>query len=208
MIALAGILLLRQTDLDALNIQGFELSDLNFEKLDAKRWSLDELTVSTFGDQITIWIDRLKDQLGLDITSSKITTVEGVARIIDGDTLAINDRRIRLFGIDAPESDQTCKMKATGTAWRCGDAATETLAQLIGTRPISCEIRDTDRYGRLVGICQVGSLDLNSRMVAEGFAMAYRRYSLRYVDEESAARSAALGLWSTEFERRSDWRRH
>ena len=61
------------------------------------------------------------------------TAVAGPARVIDGDTLAVGAVRIRLFGIDAPEHDQTCG--AAGATWPCGAAAARRLGELATSRP-------------------------------------------------------------------------
>ena len=72
----------------------------------------------------------------------------GIASIVDGDTIWISDTKIRLWGIDAPETKQTCTRE--GKPWRCGQAATETLRQFIGTSTVTCEDHGKDRYGRLI----------------------------------------------------------
>ena len=78
----------------------------------------------------------------------------GRASIIDGDTLVIHGQRIRLFGIDAPKSRQTCE--AAAQTYRCGQRAALALADHIAQRPLTCEQRDVDRYGRIVAVCRAG----------------------------------------------------
>jgi endonuclease YncB( thermonuclease family) len=86
--------------------------------------------------------------------------IVGVATIIDGDTIKIHDQRIRLHGVDAPESAQECR-RWDGSAWRCGQQATLALHGLIDRRPVTCVQQDVDRYGRVVGKCSVGDTDIN-----------------------------------------------
>lgn len=100
--------------------------------------------------------------------------IAGVASVIDGDTIEVHGRRIRLAGIDSPESGQTCKSK--GIEYRCGKAAAFALADKIGRRPVTCEQRDTDRYGRVVAVCTLDGVDLNRWLVQQGHAIAYRAY--------------------------------
>lgn len=120
-------------------------------------------------------------------------TIFGRARVVDGDTLSIGADRVRLFGIDAPEHDQTCDRG--GQVWACGQAATEALAEVVGRARLSCEVQDRDRYGRAVAICAAGGTDLAEALVERGAAMAYRRYSLRYVAAETRARAGRVGIW-------------
>lgn len=120
--------------------------------------------------------------------------VQGPARVIDGDTLAIGARTIRLFGIDAPEAGQFCKTGA-GESWPCGKAATARLAALVARGALRCAGEDEDRYGRLLAVCHGQGREVNATLVAEGLAEAYRKYSLDYVAEEEAAKRARRGLW-------------
>ncbi len=131
--------------------------------------------------------------------------VTGKPRIIDGDTIEISSERIRLHGIDAPESKQKCT--AGGKEWACGQEATFALAQFIETHWVTCKGDKRDRYGRIIAVCFVGSHDLNAMMVREGWALAYRRYSMDYVDEENEARSNHIGIWRGEFMPPWAWRR-
>ena len=129
----------------------------------------------------------------------------GSARVIDGDTLALAGRRIRLHGIDAPERGQACGGRAV-PRWDCGAAAAEALAGLAAG-PVRCRAVDRDRYGRVVATCRGAGRDLGAAMVAGGWAVAYRRYATRYVNEERAARRARRGLWRGAFVTPHDWRR-
>jgi endonuclease YncB( thermonuclease family) len=134
-----------------------------------------------------------------------LADVTGRATVIDGDTIAIRGQRIRLDAIDAPESAQLCE--ADGQRWRCGQQAALALADQIGTRNVTCRDRGTDRYGRTLAICTLGDLDLNGWMVLEGWALAYRRYSLAYVGLEEGAQAARRGMWRGRFVAPWDWRR-
>lgn len=129
----------------------------------------------------------------------------GQASVIDGDTIEIHGQRIRLFGIDAVESRQRCTRN--GAAWNCGQDAAFALADRIERAAIDCRGDERDRYGRLVAVCFKGTEDLNRWMVAQGWAVAYRRYSVDYVAEEVAARAAGRGLWSSTFDMPWEWRK-
>jgi endonuclease YncB( thermonuclease family) len=129
----------------------------------------------------------------------------GVATVIDGDTIVLAGERIRLSGIDAPETAQTCDI--AGRAWPCGAEARQALDGLLRGRPVRCAAEGRDQYGRLLAQCHVGADDIGGVMVRLGWAVAYTRYSQRYVAQEAAARQDRIGLWRGRFETPEDWRR-
>jgi len=131
--------------------------------------------------------------------------IVGVASVIDGDTIEIRGQRIRLHGIDAPESSQLCVRKS-GERWRCGQRASLALADRIDRATIRCRPHDQDRYGRIIAVCFKGNEDLNRWLVANGWAVAYRRYALDYVADEDAARESGNNIWSGNFEMPWVWR--
>jgi endonuclease YncB( thermonuclease family) len=151
---------------------------------------------------------RLLLPLLLFLLSSSVSaqSINGQATVIDGDTIEIAGTRIRLHGIDAPENGQRCQ-DARGQDYRCGQRAAFALADWIGRATVSCEQRDTDRYGRVVAVCRAREADMNRWMVREGWAVAYREYSPEYVPDELAARRARAGLWAGSFVPPSEWRR-
>ncbi|MEH3109458.1 MAG: thermonuclease family protein [Agrobacterium cavarae] len=127
--------------------------------------------------------------------------ITGRASVIDGDTLDIQGARIRLHGIDAPESWQTCESKA-GKPYRCGKAAAEALdAFLAASRPTSCQERDIDRYGRIVAVCfRADGQGVNEWMVATGNAVDWPRYSRgEFQAAQQRAKTAQAGIWSGSF---------
>jgi endonuclease YncB( thermonuclease family) len=154
-----------------------------------------------------VLIAALLSGLAILCQASAQEDIPGVASVIDGDTIEIHGQRIRLYGIDAPESGQLCQ-KPTGKRWRCGQQASFALADRIGRTIVNCRPRDRDRYGRIVAVCFKGNGDLSRWMVANGWAVAYRRYSLDYVANEDAARLGRINIWSGSFEMPWDWRRH
>lgn len=138
--------------------------------------------------------------------TSAASAVVGRASVIDGDTIEIRGERIRLHGIDAPESQQLCQDGA-GRDYRCGRSAATALEQRVRGQTVSCDGEGTDRYGRLIAVCTSGDEDLNRWLVREGWAVAYTRYSIKYVPAEVAARVARRGLWSGAFTEPEAWRR-
>jgi len=145
------------------------------------------------------WMFRFCLLFLLMVSPAMAASVSGVPRVVDGDTLVVQNTRVRLFGIDAPEAQQTCE-GAAGRAWSCGAAATQSLRELA-KQGVRCTGDEEDRYGRLIAVCRVGGRDLNAAMVARGAAFAYRKYSMAYVRQEAEAKSARRGIWQGAAER-------
>ena len=97
-------------------------------------------------------------------------TVTGRATVIDGDTIEIHGQRIRLHGIDAPESGQSCINK-NGSNYRCGQFSANQMAKYVSGQTVNCNVKEKDRYGRLVAACFVKGEDINERLVLEGWAL-------------------------------------
>ena len=144
--------------------------------------------------------------LTLIVAAPAFADVTGSARIVDGDTVHIGKVKIRLHGIDAPETKQEC-YRVGGSPYRCGEAATAALRVIIGADTVRCDGGAYDRYKRLIAVCFAGGKNLNAEMVRQGWALAYRRYSKDYVAEEADAKAKKLGLWRGQFVAPWDWRR-
>ena len=129
--------------------------------------------------------------------------VIGEATVIDGDTLHVAGEKVRLHGIDAPESKQSCSV--SGVGYDCGQSAKRTLSGATAGKVITCKGEKRDRYGRLVAVCYAGDDDLNAKMVRDGWALAYRRYGKDYIPQETEAR--ASGMWRGQFVEPWEWRR-
>jgi endonuclease YncB( thermonuclease family) len=129
----------------------------------------------------------------------------GTAQVIDGDSLRVGGVSIRLFGIDAPEAAQMCEGKAPV---QCGAAAHRFVEQMTGNQAVACEQVAIDRYKRVVAICRLpDGREVNAEIVRAGHAVAYRRYSTRYVVHEAEAKQRGLGLWGLGFAMPEDFRK-
>ena len=123
----------------------------------------------------------------------------GQASIIDGDTLEIHGIRIRLWGIDAPESDQLCR-NDDSEHYRCGQKAANDLDALIARRPVECVEVDHDRYKRTVAVCNVAGIDLAEWLVQNGLALDWPQYSKgAYAAAQDGAKRDSLGMWGGSF---------
>jgi len=126
-------------------------------------------------------------------------------RVVDGDTLGLGGERVRLYGIDAPESGQTCER--SGSPWQCGVAATAALSSWLEGKATACVELDRDRYGRAVSTCSADGQDVGGWMVRQGWAVEYRQYSDgRYAQDEREAAARRVGVHAGTFVRPSEWR--
>ena len=121
----------------------------------------------------------------------------GPVRVMDGDSIVLGETRIRLEGIDAPETTQTCGLRSSGQ-WRCGEGAIKQLIKLINNQPVVCADLGLDKYRRTLGRCFAGNTNLNAEMVRTGYAWAFVRYSQTYVAQEAEAKAAHAGIWQGE----------
>jgi endonuclease YncB( thermonuclease family) len=123
----------------------------------------------------------------------------GQASVIDGDTIEIHGTRIRIFGIDAPESDQLCH-DGRSNRYRCGQKASNMLFDFIDRRPVECIEVDRDRYKRAVSVCSVGGTDIADWLVRNGLALDWPQYSKGgYADAQAEAKRGRRGMWGGSF---------
>ena len=126
-------------------------------------------------------------------------------KIIDGDTIHLNNEKIRFTGIDTPELKQTCKKNSE--IIYCGIEARQLLIDKIGKDKVICVREGKDRYKRTLAECFVNDLSLSKYLVREGYAFAYRKYSKKFINDEDFAKKNNMGMWSMNFEYPWDWRK-
>jgi endonuclease YncB( thermonuclease family) len=130
---------------------------------------------------------------------------DGRIAVVDGDTIRVGGETVRLFGVDAPELDQTCR-RPGGEVWRCGDWARREVRRLFDGKRASCDPVDVDQYGRTVAICSVDGYDVGGTLVANGYARAYLRYSDLYLETEKAAVVEGRGIFGSDMAAPEDYR--
>ena len=121
-----------------------------------------------------------------------------VIKVSDGDTITILDsnnqkHKIRLKGIDAPESQQVC-----------GDISTQSLSELVYDKEVLVTWDKKDKYYRILGKVIVDGNDANYEQLKKGLAWYYKQYEKdlsdddkqRYSEAEVLARNYGLGLWA------------
>ena len=151
------------------------------------------------------------------LSNSIAEEISGIPKVVDGDTIHINNYKFRLEGIDAPEMRQQCKKESFKISffigltfykdYSCGRVSKEKLITKIDTTEIKCISSSKDRYKRYIATCYKGKTNLNQWMVRNGFAIAYRRYSKKYVPDEVFAKENKLGLWQGKFMEPEKWRK-
>lgn len=113
--------------------------------------------------------------------------------VVDGDTLQCGPARVRLYGVQAPELAHFGRRAEPFAA-----EATRRL-QALTRGPVTCREagNSRDRYGRMVARCSgPGTPDLGRRLVREGWATDWSRYSGgEYLLDEVAAHKAGVGRW-------------
>ena len=126
-------------------------------------------------------------------------------KIIDGDTIHLNNEKIRFKGIDTPELKQICS-KNNETIY-CGIEARKLLINKIGKKKVHCIKEGKDQYKRTLAECFINDLSLSKFLVREGYAFAYRKYSKKFINDEDFAKKNNMGMWSMNFEYPWDWRK-
>ena len=138
-------------------------------------------------------------------------------KITDADTISIDGEKIRFSGIDAPEMKQKCKREFIRIStiiginfkkdYFCGATAKKKLVNKIDNILIKCIYASKDRYKRYLATCYKNSINLNKWMVRNGYAVAYKRYSKKYIKDEDYAKKNKLGIWQGSFIRPEKWRK-
>ena len=150
----------------------------------------------------------------IDVESGEIKSISGMVEVIDGDTIKIEKKKIRLFGIDAPEKKQKCQkpwltisFMTFNKDYPCGEISTLKLKNKINNKFITCKSTNKDRYKRFIAECFKGKTNINRWMVRNGYAIVYKKYSNKYLAAENLAKNEKLGLWVGSFEMPWEWRK-
>ena len=149
-----------------------------------------------------------------DVKSPAPKIIFGKAKVIDGDTIKIGKNKIRLYGIDAPEKNQQCQKTWLSISfltlnknYQCGKISSNKLKVKINNKFIMCKSSNKDRYNRFIAECYKDKININKWMVSNGYAVAYKKYSKKFVVQENIAKKEKLGLWAGTFEMPWEWRK-
>ena len=119
-------------------------------------------------------------------------------KVVDGDTIHLDGKKIRFSGIDTPELKQKCIKE--GVKDYCGIKAKEILIEKIAQNKVECISEGKDQYKRTLAECFVNNESLSSYLVRSGYAFAYRKYSDKFITDEDYARVNKIGMWSMKFD--------
>lgn len=137
--------------------------------------------------------------------SAQAQQIKGRSQVTSGDTLFVGRQEVRLSGIDAPERDQYCENEF-GRPFQCGFQAMDALREMVGRNDVVCLGEGTDESGRMIGTCYAGDINLNTRMVRTGWALALTEERPDYAPLEQMAKREKAGIWGLKFENPAVWR--
>jgi len=164
---------------------------------------------------ITVFSMACKDQAISQSSNLKVKShldfdqkISGKAFVLDGDSLKVSKKDIRLFGIDAPEYSQTCFNKKN-KEYACGQASKEFLIKLVGGKKIDCYYAIKDKYQRYLSKCYVNDISVNEELIKNGMAIIYNfTESDEKMDNlEKQAKTSELGIWQGSFELPKNYRK-
>jgi endonuclease YncB( thermonuclease family) len=151
---------------------------------------------------LAFWLERQGSE-----TISGSSGGGSAIHVIDGDSLRVAGREIRLAGIDAPEYRQTCTDEK-GAAWPCGREARLALERLAGAGDLQCETAVEDRYGRALARCRAGGMDIAEALARQGWADGAG--DSRFAEPSTAiaeAKRAKRGIWRGGHSHPGEWRK-
>lgn len=132
----------------------------------------------------------------------------GNAFVLDGDSLKVGGKEVRLFGLDAPEYSQTCFDKKK-EEYPCGQVSRDFLIGLAGGKKVNCIYAEKDKYNRFLSKCFVGKTSINEEIVKNGMAVIYNfTESDEKMDAlEAEAKAKKIGIWRGTFQAPKDYRK-
>ena len=140
----------------------------------------------------------------LSAVSAQAADITGPVRVVDGNTLDVGGQVVRLYGIQAPHLEQTCRTRK-GQEQQCGRISSMGLTEMVRGPEARCEDKGLDTEGRRHALCFIGWLNLSEEMVASGYALADPVTGADFQRAETFAQARKEGLWRTEFTKPWEW---
>jgi endonuclease YncB( thermonuclease family) len=134
------------------------------------------------------------------------TAGPGEVRVLDGATLRLDNKVLRLAALEVPDRGRASCRNASGRPEDCAGLAAESLARLVADRAVECQVQGRDRLGRGLGTCRAGGVELNASLIAAGWALAEAGAQPALAAVEESARQARRGLWAAGVSPPEHWR--
>ena len=131
--------------------------------------------------------------------------ITGTAQAVQGNIITINQEKIQLYGLDAPELTQICYLN--GQPWQCGLTAKQKLAEKIAGKSLTCLRKEEKNNNLPLAECFLGRHSLNAWLVEQGWAIADRQNSRSFISHEILAKKNNKGIYQSEFLKPSLWRK-
>lgn len=131
--------------------------------------------------------------------------IQGTATVVSAGKLVINGRYFVLFGLDAPDPNQTCA-DAKGRAYNCGQSAARWLRSWVNDYTLECRVMRANAKGSMLGTCSLGEYDIGAALVNAGWALAYTQDTTIYQPYQAQAQKHGRGLWQGKFYKPWEWR--
>ena len=132
--------------------------------------------------------------------------INGYSNVVQGDTLTVAGRVVKLFGVASPEISQTCA-DGSGRGYRCGQQSIAWLSSWLSNHQVKCHIIAEDKSGLLTGVCMLGQYDIGAAIVNAGWAVADTRQTAIYSAYQNQAALNKRGLWQGKFYMPWDWQK-
>ena len=157
-------------------------------------------------------VNKLSDaNIPARIEAMQITEPHGdkmvgrIGSVVSGNTFGYNGEFIRLYGIDVPDVRQSCKT-TQGMSYACGEQSAVELNAILRNKDVTCNLGDKDMSGMRMATCYVDGDDVAALMVHDGWAIADKKQTQKYVEEEKSAYLRKAGIWNGKFQEPSRWR--
>ena len=124
--------------------------------------------------------------------------------VVKADTFRAQGYVVKLYGVAAPDLNQTCANR-NGASYNCGQQAALWLQSWITNNPITCRVMSQNEDGNMVAACSLGQYDIGAALVNAGWAVADTREADIYVPYEQNAQNQGNGLWQGKFYKPWDW---
>lgn len=202
------IIQLEDEDPDVSISENFEEININNTQSDeAKQTKQPELETNQNSNGITELIKGFfagnKSEVSDSFNPKDYPMIYGQVAVVSGDTIVLNGRYVRLYGIDAPEINQKCA-NSQGKKYACGIEAANWLKEWIQDYEVECNVLKQNNRGNMVAVCSLGEYDIGAALVASGWAITLPNNDV-YIPYEQQAQKMRRGMWQGSFYKPWDW---